>query len=247
MKYPDTFRLRSGAGQGRIENGLCFMETVALIAGEPITDYPKCASPVLTSLGIQLNDGLPEDCRQRLLPLAVSMAGTRSTAHERERIEILGRAACRIAKVAADLTDNPMVRLAVRVTDAFWDTLSIQAAAEATQAADAASAAARSAECTTRFAESAAARTAAKAAQAAWITAEGNADHWAAEAVGGTARAAETTANFTKPCMIPEIQDMAIAALQEAINAGPHSALSIPHAQARFDLVSDRLPVRVVA
>ena len=64
VKYPSTFHLRKGAGRGDPANGLCFMETAAYIMGEPITDHPECACPVLTSYGIFLNDSMPDDARQ---------------------------------------------------------------------------------------------------------------------------------------------------------------------------------------
>lgn len=56
--------------------GTCFLEAVALIAGEPHSDRPRCVSPMLGKLGRRLNDHLPDDLRQRLIPLIPRMVGT---------------------------------------------------------------------------------------------------------------------------------------------------------------------------
>lgn len=87
--FPTEFKLRSGEGGGNPANGLCFMETVALIAGEDITAQPECASPALTYFGIHLNDLMPDDIRQKLLPLAQPATGTLSPEHEKQRLEII--------------------------------------------------------------------------------------------------------------------------------------------------------------
>ena len=58
------------------DDGVCLLELVSLLAGEPFTDHPGCVSPVLAGFGRSLNDELPDDKRQRLLPLAPRMIGT---------------------------------------------------------------------------------------------------------------------------------------------------------------------------
>ena len=55
----------------------CVMEAVAAFAGEPWSDRPQCASVVLSSYGIGLNDVLPDDRRQELVPLIPRLVGTR--------------------------------------------------------------------------------------------------------------------------------------------------------------------------
>ncbi len=96
---PTGFQLRSGGGGGDPRNGMCFMETVAFIAGESVTDRPACACPILTRYGVRLNDRLDDEERQRLLPLAWAMAGTRSAPHERKRLRIICEAACDVAEM----------------------------------------------------------------------------------------------------------------------------------------------------
>lgn len=86
-------RLRQGKG-GSWDNGLCVMETVhwlsgAKDAGETPTDKPECACPVLGALAIRLNDYLDDENRQKLLPLALPLTGTRSPEHEKLRAEFL--------------------------------------------------------------------------------------------------------------------------------------------------------------
>lgn len=82
--------LRRGAGKGW-ENGLCFMEAAAWLAGEEATDRPKCACPVLGKFGIAINDLAEHDQRQKLLPLAYRMAGTNSHDHEERRAAFIAK------------------------------------------------------------------------------------------------------------------------------------------------------------
>lgn len=62
-------------------NKLCVMEAVAWIAGEPHSDRPQCACPIITRFLTNWNDGLPTDeDRDRLLkPLIPLVINTRST------------------------------------------------------------------------------------------------------------------------------------------------------------------------
>ncbi len=71
-----TITLKSGSHATR-EEGVCAMEAVAWLAGEPHSAAPKCASPVIGGFLRSWNDALTTDeSRQRLLlpllPLAVS-------------------------------------------------------------------------------------------------------------------------------------------------------------------------------
>ena len=55
----------------------CVMEAVSYVAGEPWSDAPKCACPVITAFMISWNDGLQSDAeRTRLLkPLIPLIVG----------------------------------------------------------------------------------------------------------------------------------------------------------------------------
>src|SRR6187431_784443 len=59
----------------------CVMEAVAFVAGEPWTDSPQCACPVISTFMRGWNDALNDSDRNRLLkPLIPKLVGTRSTA-----------------------------------------------------------------------------------------------------------------------------------------------------------------------
>lgn len=60
-----------------IEDGACAMEAVAYIAGEPWSDHPRCACPVIGAFIRSWNDGLKDDERHILLPLIPRLVGTR--------------------------------------------------------------------------------------------------------------------------------------------------------------------------
>jgi len=57
-------------------NGLCAMEVVAWMAGEPHSDRPKCASPVIAAVMRSLNDWLNDDDRQVLKPYLPKLLNT---------------------------------------------------------------------------------------------------------------------------------------------------------------------------
>lgn len=60
-------------------NGVCLMEAVAWIAGEPHSDHPKCACPVLTDIGININDTTDDEGRQRLIPAIPALIGSKTS------------------------------------------------------------------------------------------------------------------------------------------------------------------------
>lgn len=72
--------LSAGAHETAHE-GACVMEAVAYVAGEPWTDRPACACPVISAFCRSWNDALPTDAdRDRLLrPLIPRLAGSRAT------------------------------------------------------------------------------------------------------------------------------------------------------------------------
>jgi hypothetical protein len=77
----DVFPLRRGAHPSR-EDGMCAMEMVAWLAGEPHSDCPDCASPVLAAVVRAVNDRLPDDgAREWLLrPLVPRLVNSRADA-----------------------------------------------------------------------------------------------------------------------------------------------------------------------
>lgn len=72
--------LRRGAHLRR-EDGLCTMELVAWLAGEPHSDEPRCACPVLAAFVRAVNDSVDDHDRERLLrPLAPLLVNSRADA-----------------------------------------------------------------------------------------------------------------------------------------------------------------------
>jgi hypothetical protein len=57
-------------------DGVCAMELVTLLAGEPWSDHPRCVHPVLAAVTRVVNDRIGEAARDRLAPLASQMIGT---------------------------------------------------------------------------------------------------------------------------------------------------------------------------
>lgn len=86
--------------------GACVMEVVSLFAGEPFSDQPACACPLITTFATHINDRLPDDAsRTRLLgPLVPLIAGSRRDAEtERRRVYIAADYAVRVfAPLALD-------------------------------------------------------------------------------------------------------------------------------------------------
>ena len=68
------------------ERGMCVMEAVSYVTGEPWSDAPQCACPAITAFMVSWNDSLPDADRTRLLkPLIPQIVGTRSTSEVEER------------------------------------------------------------------------------------------------------------------------------------------------------------------
>lgn len=80
----DSIELKSGSHGGR-EAGVCLLEAVAWVAGEPHTDHPACACPILATFGRQLNDVLPDEKRQRLRTFIPRIVGTADDGRSQER------------------------------------------------------------------------------------------------------------------------------------------------------------------
>jgi hypothetical protein len=74
----ETLRLRSG-GHKSPEDGMCVMEAVAFVAGEPHSDHPECACPIISAFLRRWNDDLDDEGRQKLKPYIRKLVGTRST------------------------------------------------------------------------------------------------------------------------------------------------------------------------
>ena len=118
------------------------MELVSYVAGEPWSDHPDCACPVISAFLLAWDDGLPSDAdRDRLLkPLIVKLIGTRSsTAVEETRAYLAIDWFVRVQTPAwlelAGLVDHA---LAIREISEIVDLDSLNAAEGSLSAADSA-------------------------------------------------------------------------------------------------------------
>lgn len=76
----EQISLAAGAHKTR-DDGMCAMEMVAWLAGEPHSDEPQCACPVLAAFVRACNDAMNDAQRNRFLrPLVPSLVGTRASA-----------------------------------------------------------------------------------------------------------------------------------------------------------------------
>jgi hypothetical protein len=86
LTYLEPLKLGRGSHSAP-SNGLveaCVMEAVAYVAGEPFSDHPACASPILTSFLISWNDAMSDEDRQMLKPYIPRLVGTRTTKRDEE-------------------------------------------------------------------------------------------------------------------------------------------------------------------
>jgi hypothetical protein len=86
LPYIDTLTLDHGA-HAAPNNGLvdaCVMEAVAYITGEPWSDHPECASPVIGAFLRSWNDSLDTVQRQMLKPYIVKVVGTNTGTEDDE-------------------------------------------------------------------------------------------------------------------------------------------------------------------
>jgi hypothetical protein len=80
----DPVRLHPGrhtAASGQ----LCLLEAAAVLAGEPLTDHPRRVSPIVSTLGIRLNDLATHRQRQTLTRFLPDLVGTADDGKEDAR------------------------------------------------------------------------------------------------------------------------------------------------------------------
>ena len=63
----------------------CLLELCSYIAGDEWSDHPPCVSSVLGAYGRNLNDVLPDDLRQALLPMAERLLNTAGDGQDERR------------------------------------------------------------------------------------------------------------------------------------------------------------------
>jgi hypothetical protein len=72
------------------EDGACVMELASMLAGEPFSDHPASACPVIGSFLRAYNDSIDDDRRQALYAFAARVVGSRASINiQRARAERL--------------------------------------------------------------------------------------------------------------------------------------------------------------
>jgi hypothetical protein len=214
----EEIELKKGAHDSP-EQGMCIMEAVAYIAGEPFSDHPKCVCPVIAAFLRSYNDLVSPDVRQTLKPFIPRLISTKSTPAVEERRALIAAdwlvrthtpAWLRIAGLntqADALSSLPEITALSQVP-------SIRGPIEAARR-DAAAAAAAA-----RAAAGAAARAA--AGDAAWAAAE-DAAWYAAEA------AARDAARYAARYAAWDALQPTVLALQATVPVLLERMLNVPH------------------
>jgi hypothetical protein len=179
-------RLRNGAGNGDPRDGLCLMQAVHWFSGaDTTTDHPPCASPVLSHVGIVLNDHAPTQAdRDGLWPLVWQLLDSRDGLAEVPRAEhIIREIAHRILPPLFDKLGLAESATALRGALSMREIGAAAAAAQAAGTAGAAEWAARAGAAEWAARVTAAAAAVARAAATARARAEAQAA-WRAAAAG---------------------------------------------------------------
>jgi hypothetical protein len=79
-----TVRLEKGRHRSP-GSGMCVMELASVLAGERFSDHPRSVCPVIASLLRTYNDLVDSERRQRLIPYAAAVVGTRGDRDLRNR------------------------------------------------------------------------------------------------------------------------------------------------------------------
>ena len=130
------------------DGGTCINEAAIVVAGfkyksiSSASDCPPCFSLVFSSYLLTLNDKMPDDVRQKLIPFATKLAGSADTeAVEKQRFEYLVREVTH--RIIAPMLDKdyPKHAKALRAANTMQEIKVAAYAAYAAAASDAANAA----------------------------------------------------------------------------------------------------------
>ena len=216
-RFATITRLERGNHQP--DSSFCVMEAVAYVAGEPWSDAPECACPVLAAYCRVLNDNMNDAERQALLPFVVRLIGTRITPeNEQQRAFVLADAAVRIfaplALEAGGLAFEAAKLRALPIIDSVSSAKSARRAARR---------AAESAAKITAHAARSAAESASNAAKSATESVV-----WSAESVAWSAESASNAArSATKSAVESATRSAAASAARSAANAARSAAESV--------------------
>jgi hypothetical protein len=104
-----SFRLEPGSHDSP-GDGVCVVELASVIAGESFSDRPRCVCEVIAAFLRGWNDRSSHAARQRLLPYASRVVGSRAG----RRVTHMRRDIC-LTWAGADLTGNPLSRAVTRL------------------------------------------------------------------------------------------------------------------------------------
>ena len=90
---PELPRLAAGAHQ-ETEHKVCAMEMVAFMERLPHSDSPECTCPILAEYVRTLNDSMPDDRRNDLLPVLPRLVGTVNPGYQQKRGEYFATKVC---------------------------------------------------------------------------------------------------------------------------------------------------------
>jgi hypothetical protein len=84
-----TIRLSPGKHRSP-DDGACVMELASMLAGEPFSDHPKCACPVIGAFLMAYNDSIDDERRQDLYAYASRVVDSDGTSRARQaRVALL--------------------------------------------------------------------------------------------------------------------------------------------------------------
>jgi hypothetical protein len=157
------------------DEGVCLLEAVAYVAGEPHSDHPQCVDMVLGAFGRAVNDWMKDDERQQLVPIIPMLIGTNAdhTVSLRRSMMICDGVVRQILPMAFDAISLEGVAKTLRDLEPITDEKTAHAARSAARRAvesaarSAARRAAESADRSAAYAAQSAARSAAYAAESA--------------------------------------------------------------------------------
>ena len=99
---------------GSLQQGACVMECVAYVAGEPHTDHPSCACPVVTKVAAFVNDEYPAVRENGLSSRVLRLAGSNKSPEASKQ-----RAYFLMDFVLRTVTPNSIRRHTPALADAF--------------------------------------------------------------------------------------------------------------------------------
>lgn len=99
------FKLSFGSHKSP-QDGMCVMEMVSFLAGEPWSDQPRCVCPIIAEFCRTMNDNFEQTERDWLQAYVPRLIGTASPFYEKERAEYLFDRAVNVFAGMSDMADG---------------------------------------------------------------------------------------------------------------------------------------------